>query len=79
MLRKALNVHWSERMPNVTLYGNLPKISDKIAARRLRLAGHCQRHPELGVDRLILRLFCLGGCNMNTKDGINKNVHIINC
>ena len=54
MLRKALNVHWSERMPNVTLYGNLPKLSDKIAARRLRLAGHCQRHPELGAHRLIL-------------------------
>ena len=25
MLRKALNVHWNERMPNVTLYGKLPK------------------------------------------------------
>ena len=37
MLRKALNVHWSERMPNVTLYGKLLKLSDKIAARRLRL------------------------------------------
>jgi hypothetical protein len=54
MLRKALNVHWSERMTNVTLYGPLPKLSDKIAARRLRLAGHCQRHPELGAHRLIL-------------------------
>ena len=54
MLRKALNVHWSERMPNVTLYGKLPKIGDKIAARRLRLVGHCQRHPELGAHRLIL-------------------------
>ena len=41
-------------MTNETLYGKLPKLSDKIAARRLRLAGHCQRHPELGAHRLIL-------------------------
>ena len=54
MLRIALNVHWIEKMTNVTLYGPLPKLSDKIAARRLRLAGHCQRHPELGAHRLIL-------------------------
>ena len=54
MLRKALNIHWSDRVTNVTLYGKLPKVSDKIAARRLRLAGHCQRHPELGAQRLIL-------------------------
>ena len=54
MLRKATNVHWSARMTNVSLYGNLPRLSDKIAARRLRLAGHCQRHPELGAHRLIL-------------------------
>ena len=54
MLRKALNVHWSDRVTNETLYGKLPRLSDKIAARRLRLAGHCQRHPELGAHRLIL-------------------------
>ena len=45
MLRRVLNVHWSDKMTNVTLYGGLPKLSDKIAARRLRLAGHCQRDP----------------------------------
>ena len=54
MLRRVLNVHWSDKMTNVTLYGGLPKLSDKIAARRLRLAGHCQRHPDLGAHRLIL-------------------------
>ena len=54
MLRKATNVHRSARMTNVSLYENLPRLSDKIAARRLRLAGHCQRHPELGAHRLIL-------------------------
>ncbi len=49
MLRRVLNVHWSDKMTNVTLYGGLPKLSDKISARRLRLAGHCQRHPDLGT------------------------------
>ena len=42
MLRKALNVHWSDRVTNESLYGKLPRLSDKVAARRLRLAGHCQ-------------------------------------
>jgi len=39
---------------NEILYVKLPKLSDKIAARRLRLAGHCQRHPELVAHRVIL-------------------------
>ena len=39
MLRKSLNVHWSDRVTSESLYGKLPRLSDKIAARRLRLAG----------------------------------------
>ena len=35
MLRKVFNVHWSERITIETLYGKLPRLSDKIAARRL--------------------------------------------
>lgn len=54
MLRKALNVHWSSHTPNEQLYGDLPRLSDKIAARRLQLAGHCHRHPELPAQKLIL-------------------------
>ena len=53
-VEKAFDIHWSDRVTNEILYGKLPKLSDKIAARRLRLAGHCQRHPELGAHRLIL-------------------------
>ena len=41
-------------MTNDKLYSKLQKVSDKIAARRLRLVGHCQRHPELRAHRLIL-------------------------
>ena len=54
MLRKAVNVHWSEHVTNEVLYGKLPALSDKIAARRLRLAGHCQRHPELSANKVVL-------------------------
>ena len=54
ILRNVFNVNWSERITNEKLYGKLPRLSDKIAARRLRLSGHCQRHPELGAHRLTL-------------------------
>ena len=54
MLQKATNVHWSSHTTNATLYGELPPLSSKIAARRLRLAGHCYRHPELSAKKLVL-------------------------
>ena len=46
MLRKALNVHWTNHTPNVELYGDLPRVSDKIASRRLQLAGYCSATPS---------------------------------
>ena len=52
MLRKALNIHWSSHIPNKQLYGDLPAVSNKIASRRLQLAGHCYRHPELSTQKL---------------------------
>ena len=54
MLRMALGVKWSDKMPNVKLYGELPKLTDKIRERRLKLAGHCHRHPELVGHQLTL-------------------------
>ena len=54
MLRKVLNVHWSSHTTNKELYDKLPKVTDKIAARRLQLAGHCHRHPELTTQKLVL-------------------------
>ena len=54
MLRKALNIHWSAHVTNEILYGKLPPVSSKIASRRLQLAGHCFRHPELSAQKLIL-------------------------
>ena len=54
MLRMALNVSWKQHMTNQELYGNLPKVTSKIAMRRLRLAGHCVRHPEEIASQLVL-------------------------
>ena len=54
MLRKALNIHWSSHISNIELYGDLPRLSNKTASRRLQLAGHCFRHPELSAQPLVL-------------------------
>ena len=43
-----------EKVRNEALYGNLPRVTDKIRERRLRLAGHCVRHSELEVSDLVL-------------------------
>ena len=54
MLRRVLNRHWSSHTTNKELYGKLPAVADKIAARRLQLAGHCHRHPELSAHKALL-------------------------
>ena len=54
MLRVALNVSWEDHVRNSDLYDKLPLLSDKIRQRRMRLAGHCVRHPELTASELIL-------------------------
>ena len=54
MLRMVLNVSWEDRVKNVDLYGTLSRVTDKIRARRMGLAGHCVRHPELVASDLIL-------------------------
>ena len=43
MLRKALNINWSERTSNHTLYGSLSRVSETIRTRRMKLAGHVFR------------------------------------
>ena len=52
LLRMACNVSWYEHLTNSELYGNLPKASEKL--RRLKLYGHCVRHPEGITSALIL-------------------------
>ena len=55
MFRMALNINqYMMRITNSELYGNLPNLSSKVAQRRLRLAGHIQRHPELTLHSVLL-------------------------
>ena len=67
MLRMALNVSWKQHLTNVELYGSLPKVSQKIAQRRLRLAGHCIRHPEEIASQLVLWQPSQGEVNRGRK------------
>ena len=53
MLRAVLNVHWRQHITNKELYGELPKLSDKIRQRRLRFAGHCSRSQQEPVSKLL--------------------------
>ena len=54
MLRAVLNISKTEHVTNNTLYEGIPRVSGKVAARRMRLAGHCQRHQELPASKLVL-------------------------
>lgn len=54
MLRMALDVNWKQHLTNKEVYGTLPRATMKIQERRMRLAGHLQRHPELTASSLLL-------------------------
>jgi len=54
LLRSALAVNWQDHVPNKDLYGTLEKVTDKIRHRRMKLAGHCFRHPEEVASSLVL-------------------------
>ena len=54
MLRMALDVSWRDKLTNKELYGKLPKISTRIRMRRMRLAGHIQRHDDLTAHKVLL-------------------------
>ena len=54
MLRAVLNINKSAHVTNRILYRGIPRVSEKIAVRRMRLSGHCQRHGELSASELVL-------------------------
>ncbi|KAJ8351951.1 hypothetical protein SKAU_G00234270 [Synaphobranchus kaupii] len=54
MLRVVLNINHNEHVTNKRLYGEALRLSEKVAVRRMRLAGHCQRHLELPASKLVL-------------------------
>ena len=54
MLRKATNVKYWGPKTNAEVYEELPLLGNKIALRRMKLAGHCHRHSELAANDLVL-------------------------
>ena len=53
MLRAAFNISWRDHLSNDELYRSIPKVTDKIQSRRLQLAGHSHRHPELPAHHVL--------------------------
>ena len=64
MLRAVLNIEWWQYIPNTDLYGNLLKVGDNVATKRMSLIGHCIRHPKLPVEKVLL-----WGEHMDTEEG----------
>ena len=54
MLRMALDISWKDHLTNNQLYSKMERVTTKIKVRRLSMAGHCVRHPELSVNPLVL-------------------------
>ena len=54
MLRMILNISWKQKLTNKLLYQDLPKLTEIVRVRRLKIAGHCVRHPEEIAHHLIL-------------------------
>ena len=67
MLRMVKGISWQDRITNKELYAELPPISLKIQQRRMRLAGHCLRHPEEEASKLVLWVPTEGKANRGRK------------
>ena len=55
MLRMALNINWRDMVTNIIVYGDLPRVTDKIRDMRMTLAGHIHWHEDLVAHEV---LFC---------------------
>ena len=53
MLRMALGINWWDKVSNEEVFQNVPRVSETVRTRRLRLAGHIQRHEELTAHQLL--------------------------
>ena len=53
MLRAALNIRRSDKIPNSEVFRDLPRISEKVRTQRLKLAGHLERHKDLVGHQLL--------------------------
>ena len=45
---------WKLQITNKTVYGQLPRVTSKIQERRMKLAGHIQRHSDLIAHHVLL-------------------------
>ena len=54
MLRMCLNITWKQKLTSEHLYQDLPLAANNDAESRMRLAGHCIRHPELTASSFVL-------------------------
>ena len=50
----VLGISWKDKVSNITLYGSLPRLSNKLRRMRFKMVGHCIRHPELLASDLVL-------------------------
>ena len=53
MLRRIQNMSWKDHHTLSEIYGNIPKLSTRLAERRARFAGHCFRAKDEAVSDLV--------------------------
>ncbi len=46
--------YWRDHVTNEDLYGNLPRLSEKLRRRRLQFAGHCYQAKDKAVSKTVL-------------------------
>ena len=73
LLRFCLGHKWSDHLENVKLYGNLPKVSERLLERKLRFVGHCQRPVNQPVNLLLRDHSNLTWGKCSTGDGARPN------
>ena len=54
VVEMELSSPWIHPLTYTRTNARIFRVSDKITARRMRLAGHCQRHQELPASKLVL-------------------------
>ena len=54
LLRRVKNISWRDHATLNRIYGKLPRVSAKLAQRRVRFAGHCYRAEGELISSLLL-------------------------
>ena len=54
MLRAIYDIKWQQHMPNEELYTGIPRVTETIRTRRLKLSGHCLRDKGQLAGKLLL-------------------------